>query len=197
MNGYEKRTKLKKDTIIKVAQELFAQGGISNVSVTEIAAKAGVSRVTIFKYFGDKETLAKEAMKTWIELLIKEYKDIVSSNLPYAKKLLVLFSTRITGRKKIGEQYINSIVWDDPEMKKLIYDMSIKYASPIIHDFIQEGRDTGNIDASIDNDAIFAYLSAFGPIVQNPEYIKKGPEFQASIFNLFMGGLIKGWYDMS
>ncbi len=197
MNGYEKRTKEKREMIVKAAQELFAEGGISNVSITDIAAKAGVSRVTIFKYFGDKETLAKEAMKAWIEYLIKEYHEIVSSNLPYTKKLLVLFRTRISGREKIGEQFINSTAWDDPEMRKLIYDMSKKYTLPMILDFIQEGRDTGNIDSSINNDAIFAYLSAFGPIVSNPEYIKKGPEFQASIFNLFMGGLIKGWYDIN
>ncbi len=196
MNGYEKRTKEKREAIIKAARELFAEGGISSVSVTDIATKAGVSRVTIFKYFGDKETLAKEAMQTWIEYLVKEYHEIVTSNLPFHKKLLVLLSTRIMGREKIGEQFINSTAWDDPEMRKLVYDISKKYALPIIFDFIQEGRDTGSIDSSIDNEAILAYLSAFAPIVQNPEYIKKGPSFQVSIFNLFMGGLIKGWYDM-
>ena len=33
MNGYEKRTRKKRETIIKVAQELFAEKGITAVSV--------------------------------------------------------------------------------------------------------------------------------------------------------------------
>ncbi len=81
-------------------------------------------------------------------------------------------------------------------MKKIINDMSREYALPIIFDFIQEGRDTGYIDALIDDDAVFAYLCAFGPIIRYPDYIKKGPAFQSGIFNLFMDGLIKGWYEM-
>lgn len=196
MNGYEKRTEQKKATIIEAAQELFAQGGISGVSITDIAAKANVSRVTIFKYFGDKETLGKAAMQTWVEHLIKEFQDILASDLPYTRKLIKLFSTRIAGREKIGEQFISTVAWDDPEMRKLIYDMSTRCTLPIIINFIQEGRNTGYIDNSIGDEAIFAYLSAFGPIIQNPEYIKKGPAFQKDIFHLFMGGLIKGWHDI-
>ncbi len=196
VNGYEKRTSEKKEAIITAARELFAARGVMDVSVTDIAEKANVSRVTIFKYFRDKETLAKEAMKTWVEILLGEFKDILASDLTYKQRLLNIFATRITNREKIGEQFINVIAWEDAEMKKLINDMSREYALPIVFDFIQEGRDTGYIDASIDNDAVFAYLSAFGPIIRNPDYIKKGPTFQSGIFNLFMGGLIKGWHEM-
>jgi AcrR family transcriptional regulator len=70
MNGYEKRT-WERETY-QGAQELFAEKGVAR-QYTDIAAKANVSRVTIFKYFGDKNTLAKEAMFSWIELLMSEY----------------------------------------------------------------------------------------------------------------------------
>ncbi len=197
MNGYEKRSIQKKDTIIKAAQELFAQRGVSDASVTDIAAKANVSRVTLFKYFGDKETLAKEAMEPLVEGLVKEYKDIVSSDLPYHQKLLKLFNTRITGREKIGDRFIASTAWEDAQLRKLIYDLSRKDTLPVILDFLKEGREGGYIDPALNTEAIFAYLSAFGPIIENPDYIKKGRAFQESIFNLFMGGLIKNWYAMT
>lgn len=73
--------------------------------------------------------------------------------------------------------------------------MTAAHALPIIMQFIEEGKRSGDIDSSLDNEAILAYFSAFGPIVKNPEYIKKGKEFQTSMFNLFMGGLIKNWYQ--
>ncbi|MEL7565953.1 MAG: TetR/AcrR family transcriptional regulator [Dehalobacterium sp.] len=195
MNGYERRTREKRDAIIKAAQELFAEKGIAAVSITDIAAKAKVSRVTLFKYFGDKETLTKEAMFTWIELLMMEYETILSSSMPFHHKLLGLLSTRLAGREKIGEQFIHSIVWNDPELLRLIKEMTATHALPIIMRFIEEGKRSGDIDSSLDNEAILAYFSAFGPIIKNPEYIKKGKEFQTSMFNLFMGGLIKNWYQ--
>lgn len=195
MNGYERRTQEKRDAIVKVAQELFAEKGIATVSVTDIAAKANVSRVTLFKYFGDKETLAKEAMFSWIELLMREYETILSSAKPFHQKLLGLLSTRLAGRERIGERFIHSTAWDDPELLRLIKEMTATHALPIIMQFIEEGKRSGDIDSSLDNEAILAYFSAFGPIVKNPEYIKKGKEFQTSMFNLFMGGLIKNWYQ--
>ncbi len=195
MNGYERRTQEKRDAIVKVAQELFAEKGIAAVSVTDIAAKANVSRVTLFKYFGDKETLAKEAMFSWIELLMREYETILSSAKPFHQRLLELLSTRLAGRERIGERFIHSTAWDDPELLRLIKEMTATHALPIIMQFMEEGKCSGDIDSSLDNEAILAYFSAFGPIVKNPEYIKKGKEFQTSMFNLFMGGLIKTWYQ--
>lgn len=197
MNGYEKRTQEKRDAIVKAAQELFAERGITAVSITDIAAKANVSRVTLFKYFGDKEALAKEAMFSWIELLMREYEAILSSGIPFHQKLLGLLSTRLSGRERIGEQFIHSTAWDDPELLRLIKEMTSTHALPIIMQIIEEGKHSGDIDSSLDNEAILAYFSAFGPIVRNPEYIKKGKEFQTSMFNLFMGGLIKNWYQRS
>jgi AcrR family transcriptional regulator len=195
MNGYERRTREKRNAIVKVAQELFAEKGITAVSVTDIVEKANVSRVTLFKYFGDKETLAKEAMFSWIELLVREYETILSSTKPFHKKLLELLSTRLAGRERIGERFIHSTAWDDPELLRLIKEMTATHALPIIIQFMEEGKRSGEIDGSLDNEAILAYFSAFGPIVRNPEYIKKGKEFQTSMFNLFMGGLIKNWYQ--
>ncbi|MCR4437202.1 MAG: TetR/AcrR family transcriptional regulator [Eubacteriales bacterium] len=196
MNGYKKKAQEKRDSIIKAAQKLFAEKGITAVSITDIAAHANVSRVTLFKYFGNKEELAKEAMLSWIEFIMMEYETILSSDLPFHQKLLRLLSLKLTGREKIGEQFIHTTAWDDPELLRIIKEMTTARALPKIIKLIDEGKQAGDIDSSLDNEAILAYFSAFGPIVRNPEYIKKGKAFQTSIFNLFMGGLIKNWYNI-
>ena len=105
MNGYEKRSLHKKQSILIAAQTLFSKKGISGVSITEIAAEADVSRVTLFKYFGDKETLAKEAMLDWINALILEYEQILDSNQPYHEKLLALLNTRLRRTQTHWQNY--------------------------------------------------------------------------------------------
>lgn len=197
MNGYEKRTQEKRAAIIKAAQALFAENGVRLVSVTDIAERAGVSRVTLFKYFGDKEGLAREAMASWIKALIGEYRGVVAADKPFSEKLLALLSLRTTRRNKIGEQFISATAWDDPELQRLIADMARESAFAIIKDFLQQGREAGYIDEQLDDEAILTYISVIAPLVQKPEYIKKGTAFHTSMFNLFMGGLIKDWYRIA
>jgi AcrR family transcriptional regulator len=196
MNGYEKRTHNKRDAIITAAQELFAENGIAAVSITDIAAKANVSRVTLFKYFGNKEALAKEVVYSWIGHLMAEYDAIISSDMPLPQKLLGLLNTKLAGREKIGEQFIRETAWDDPGLLRLFKELAAAHALPKIMQIIDEGKRSGDIAPNLDNEAILTYFSAFGPIVKNPEYIKKGKAFQTSLFNLFMGGLIKNWYSI-
>lgn len=196
MNGYEKRTRNKRNAIVTAARELFSEKGIAAVSITEIAAQAKVSRVTLFKYFGDKEALAKEVVYEWVGQLMTEYDAVLSGDLPLPQKLLRLLNTKLAGREKIGEQLIRATAWDDPELLKLFGQLAGAQALPKVMQVIEEGKRSGDIPHHLDNEAIIAYFSAFGAVVKNPEYIKKGKEFQASLYNLFMGGLIRNWYSI-
>jgi len=46
-----------RDTIIKVALELFVEHGFDGVTVNQIAERAEVGRTTFFRYFADKQEL--------------------------------------------------------------------------------------------------------------------------------------------
>jgi len=58
MNREEEHTKEK---IIISALTLFSERGISKTSVSEIAYHAGVTRVTVYRYFSEKEGLVRDA----------------------------------------------------------------------------------------------------------------------------------------
>ncbi|MFD0364612.1 TetR family transcriptional regulator [Nocardia sp. GCM10030253] len=46
-----------RDEVSKIAFRLFAEQGFDNTTVEQIAAEAGLSRTTFFRYFGTKEEL--------------------------------------------------------------------------------------------------------------------------------------------
>lgn len=197
MNGYKKRTIQKREAIIKAASELFAIYGITSVSISNIAEKANVSRVTLFKYFGDKETLCKEVVFNWIEDLIEEYEKILLGNQSFPQKMLALLDMRLIGREKIGEQVIQTVAWHDAELQSYFMEAAATRALPMILRLIEEGKQSGYIDALLDNEAILAYFSAVGSIAKDPKFIKKNTAFQKSMYSLVMGGLIKNWYQLS
>ena len=50
-----------KEKIIISALTLFSERGISKTSVSEIAYHAGVTRVTVYRYFSEKAELVRDA----------------------------------------------------------------------------------------------------------------------------------------
>ncbi|MEH6417676.1 TetR/AcrR family transcriptional regulator [Pseudomonas sp. CGJS7] len=57
----------KRTAILEAAKRLFLIEGFDGVSMDQIATEAGVSKLTVYSHFGDKETLFGAAVKTYCE----------------------------------------------------------------------------------------------------------------------------------
>ncbi len=64
MNGYKKRKELMRGRIRQAAYGLFKTYGFKKVSMGEIASKAGISPVTIYNHFNNKEELVRDIIVT-------------------------------------------------------------------------------------------------------------------------------------
>lgn len=53
--------------ILDAAKRLFVELGFEGASMDQIAAEAGVSKLTVYSHFGDKETLFAEACRAYCE----------------------------------------------------------------------------------------------------------------------------------
>ena len=49
------------ERIVTAALELFSQQGVKKTDLDEVARQAGVTRVTVYRYFGDKQGLVRAA----------------------------------------------------------------------------------------------------------------------------------------
>lgn len=59
-----------RETILSCALELFSAKGYDAVSINDIVDKAGITKPTLYYFFGNKEGLFKELLKTNYDLLI-------------------------------------------------------------------------------------------------------------------------------
>lgn len=57
----------KRAAILEAAKQLFVQHGYAGVSMDQIAAAAGVSKLTLYSHFGDKDNLFIAAVRTFCE----------------------------------------------------------------------------------------------------------------------------------
>ena len=100
MNGFERRKEQKKESIRRAALELFKAYGFKEVSMSDIAGKAGVSPVTIYNHFGSKEKLVHEVGKIQFLGMIRKYRAIIDGEGSFPEKLetIIFDKTDITSR---------------------------------------------------------------------------------------------------
>ena len=69
MNLHQQRSRATKESLRKVALQRFKRDGFANVTVTELAAEAGVTERTFFRHFSTKEAVLFEDYETQLEWL--------------------------------------------------------------------------------------------------------------------------------
>ncbi len=190
MNGYERRTEAKKKAIIDAARELFTERGVTDVGVGEIAAKAGVSQVSIYNYFGDKHTLAKEVLIAFLDKAIQEYEEILNRGIPFSEKLEIVMAKKHDAVIGASRSHFSEYAWSDKVLQQVYWEAAAVKSAHIYLRFIDLGKKEGAIDERIPNDAILKYLYSSISILQEPEYLKTSDEYKLGIFKLFLYGLL-------
>lgn len=189
MNGYEKRTERKKADILLAAQTLFADSGISDVKVSEIAKQAGVSQVTIYNYYGDKLGLVREVLQKYLDETFTVYESILKEGTPFVQKMEKIMA------KKEAVIYANQggfseRAWHDPALMEVFKEVVAERTGEIYKSFIQLGKEEGAIDPTIPDEAILKYLSMSLQIMQEEEHIKASEAYKFGVMKLFLYGLV-------
>ena len=163
MNGHDRRKQEKYEQILGTALELFIRAGISNVTITDIAEAARASRVTVFKYFTNKEVLICECVRQYFSNLSITIEDeLKKTDQTYQERLLGLMAAKnesfhafqgelFPWLKKQSGTFLNEIM----ELRRI----SIKN---LVIPFLKEGRDCGLIYSDISDDLILTYLDILG-----------------------------------
>jgi len=169
---------------------LFARRGIKDVSISEIAKGAGVSQVSIYNYFEDKNALAKEAFIAYIEAEITSFEQILMQNIPFEEKLdhimqgksSVVAQTALShfGEKALGDKVLHQVFQEAVKEK----------AMAVYSSFIEMGKRDGVIDKDIPTEAIMFFFMTSMSIFQQSEYMTKSNEYKMGIVKLFMYGII-------
>ncbi|WIV13672.1 TetR/AcrR family transcriptional regulator [Proteiniborus sp. MB09-C3] len=190
MNGYERRTKAKKEAIINAARELFSERGVTNVGIGEIAKKAKVSQVTIYNYFGDKNTLASEALAFYIDDAIREFEVILEREVPFSEKLKSIVEIKHDMMLEVSSSYFSKHAWEDKTLREILNEAATKRAIHLYAGFIELGKNEGAIDQSIPSDAVLSYFLSSISVMQNPKFFKTSSEYKTGFLKLFLYGII-------
>ena len=84
-----------KEHLIKVARKLFAQQGIGNITMNDIAKAANKSRRTVYTYFQSKEELLEASIEMEVMKISNAMTKVAISTLSPDRKIIKLIFVRL------------------------------------------------------------------------------------------------------
>lgn len=186
MNKYELTTLKKKKTIIDASLSLFKDNGFTNVSIKEIAAKSSVSQVSIYNYFGSKDSLVYECSKVIMEDTLLEARNILDMDIPFQDKLEKALSTCSKTINISLSQYLTETALNDSAFMELLKVGINEGKTAIYKDYIELGKKENVIDNNIDTDTILIFMNS----LNNTSHIFKSTKEINDLHQLFLFGIL-------
>ena len=193
MDGFKRRSEMKKTSILQSALDLFMRYGIKKVSVAEIAKAATVSQVTIYNYFGSKDQLVDEVISYYIDLMWNEYEEIVKSDMDFTDKIKQFIFNKRTSANSIHEEVYHYIMQEFTSGKNsYIEEFYTKKALPELIKLFEQAKEEGKIDPTISNEAILVYIQMFREYLQQKDVYEHVLPLTEDLTKLFFYGIVGG-----
>ena len=116
----------KREAILEAAKELFLTHGFAGTNMDAVASEAGVSKLTVYNHFSDKETLYTAAIAAKCENLMPLPMFTVEPGGSVAETLQSIgeaFLAMIYNEDSLRlMRLINAIGGEDPQMAQLFYE---------------------------------------------------------------------------
>ncbi len=142
--------------LVELVIDLIKERGSSAITVNEIAARAGMSPASLYRYFDSKEALIEAVAEHWFAPKVAIMEEVVASDLPPRRKMFEFFARRFTALKAEWDAdpvafatYVE-IGQENFEQIRSYIDLGDHYLAEIIGEAMAEGHFAGlSIDEAI------------------------------------------------
>ncbi|HYX05940.1 MAG TPA: TetR/AcrR family transcriptional regulator [Bacteroidales bacterium] len=122
--------------IMQTAHDLFWKHGFKRVSVEEICRKAGVSKMTFYRFFPNKIELAKKVYTQEVDKGVYVFKTIMEEKSSSEEKMKKILMMKFEGTNNISREFIMDF-YSDQELglKHFIEQKTTEVWQQLIQDF--------------------------------------------------------------
>lgn len=140
----------KRAAILEAAKALFPRHGFDGVSMDAIAAEAGVSKLTVYSHFKDKDALFRETVRVKCEEQLPAALFMADLKGPIRKQLRSIakgFFGLIMSQEAISmHRMMHAQAGDDARLPKLFWESGPQRITQAMEDFLRAETDAGQLD---------------------------------------------------
>ena len=190
--------------LMEVVEDLVRKRGAADISMTELAAAAGMSPSNLYRFFDSKEALLEAVAEKWYAVKVAIMEEVTASDIPVRDKMFAFFARRFAvmvaqyeaepelfkSYMEIGKQYF--------ELLRGYVDLGDHYLSVIVAEAMEQGYFPGlSIDENVSliNQMAHPYINPDAIVYIGTAKLKE--EKLAMILDTIFAGLGKPMSDQN
>ena len=173
VSGFEKRTQEKKQQVLKAAFEMMnREGGVANITINQVAERAGVGRTTLFKYFENKENLIDQVFEWFLIQMMMEADDIIAEGKSFAETVPRLAENKVKWLHRVSREfYLDMMTHTTQTLNGQPSLLNTRYTKNGVHmmlELFHRGRLEGQIDLKYSDEFLILYFQAMVEGISSP-----------------------------
>jgi AcrR family transcriptional regulator len=180
-------------SLIIAGKELFMKHGFRRVSVEDICAKAGMSKMTFYRFFPNKTELAKAVYIKIAEEGYERFKEILNSNDSPEEMIHKLLMMKMEGTDEVSHEFIVDFYTSkETGLKEFVSTTMEDYWRGIISDF-RKAQEKGIFREDFNPEFFFLLSQKMTASLDDPAITRLFPNPQAMVMeliNIMMYGIV-------
>jgi AcrR family transcriptional regulator len=167
----------KQRLIVDTALDLFQQFGIKRIPVEEICKTAGVSKMTFYKHFKNKNELVRFMWEKGFEQSLEKFDEIQALDIPFEKKLQLILKMKEESTAKISHQFALDYFYASPDLKDFFEKLSRESISRFLI-FIKNAQEKGEVRSNLRPEFLLAFINIIKIMVKDETLINSYSNYQ-------------------
>jgi AcrR family transcriptional regulator len=166
----------KQALIVSTALDLFQRFGIKRIPVEEICQTAGVSKMTFYKYYKNKNDLVRFLWEQGFEQASEKFEAIIEMEVPFEHKLELLLKLKDESTANISHQFALEYFYAIPELKEFFEQLAAKSLLRFL-DFIKDAQKKGEVRQDLKPEFLLAVINNVKLLVKDENLINSYPSY--------------------
>ena len=156
---------------MQTGKRLFWKFGVKRVSVEEICAEAGVSKMTFYRMFKNKTDLVIHILRHVHDQGVADYHEIMKTKNPFPEKIRLMVLKKQEYADEITNEFFSEVYQsDDPQIQTVISEYVAKQQKQLRTDFAQAQKE-GWIRKDLNLDFVFYLLQNMQQQISDPMFL--------------------------
>ncbi len=128
----------KQAQILETGRQLFWKHGTKRVSVEEICREAGVSKMTFYRYYPNKNELIKAVIILILDESMVGYRELMARDISFKAKMEEIVRLKFESSNTVSEEFARDIYFAAaPEIREVYEKAAADITQEVIANFIK------------------------------------------------------------
>ena len=171
MDGHQKRRKTIEARILQAAMQLFRVHGFRRVGIEQVAEEAGVSKVTLYKYYGNKQTLIRACLLMAVESTADEIRQKLDPEMGLQARLQALMAAKLELSRAFSGEMMQELAESDPHFIEQLMAIRREAIMSLSVPILTDARESGRLPDDVPDESFVVFFDLLGiGMLMSPYY---------------------------